>query len=148
MTIPATHICPHCQEENPAGAVKCVNCGRSLTIACPRCNTINRVEAAACVSCGARLDVLSRIIAREEMRTGDRFARMAKSAAELKATDDEALRKRSEQLWEEEKKRQAEVAEQQRQQKEDERKTLIAVAIAVAVVVIVVVTIVIVMAGR
>jgi len=143
MSASAVHICPFCQEQNPAGAVKCFNCGRSLTLACPRCSTVNPVEAVTCVSCGARLDVLSRIMAREEMRTGDRFARMAKSAAELKAADADTLRRQSEQLWEEEKKRQADLAEQGKHQKQKERDTLIVVAIAAAVIIIVVVALVV-----
>ena len=147
MSASAVHICPFCQEQNPAGAVKCFNCGRSLTLACPRCSTVNPVEAVTCVSCGARLDVLSRIMAREEMRTGDRFVRMAKSAAELKATEAETLRRQSEQLWEEEKQRQADLADQRRRQKERERDKLIIMAIAAAVIVIVVVAIAMILAG-
>ncbi len=145
MNPSSKRICPYCSGVNTPDAAKCLHCNRSLTIACPRCNTVNWVGDATCASCGARLDVLSRIAAREEIRTSDRFTRTAQTAGEMKATDEAASRKHMEHLWAEDTKRRAEDAELLAQQKAQERKTAMAALIAVFIVIVVVAMIVVVL---
>ena len=44
--------CPRCQQENPADAVFCQECGSRLEQACPGCDTANRLDAKFCKKCG------------------------------------------------------------------------------------------------
>lgn len=93
-------------------------------------------------------DVLRQIGAREEIRTGDRFTRMAENVSELKAQQEAASRERMEQYWEAEHRRRAEIAERQARQKQQERRMLIGVLILAVVIVAVFIAILIVTAGQ
>ena len=48
-------LCAECQQENPAGAKFCGECGARLTPACPGCGTAYRPGQAFCWACGTRL---------------------------------------------------------------------------------------------
>ena len=47
--------CPQCQNDNPAEAVFCEECGSRLEVACPRCGEIVRLGAKFCKKCGQSL---------------------------------------------------------------------------------------------
>jgi class 3 adenylate cyclase/tetratricopeptide (TPR) repeat protein len=47
--------CPHCQHENPAGALFCNGCGARLELTCPSCNHVNPSGSRFCNGCGAKL---------------------------------------------------------------------------------------------
>ncbi len=93
-------------------------------------------------------DVLRQIGAREEIRTSDRFTRMAESVSDLKAQQEAASRQRMEQYWEAEYRRRAEIAERQARQKRQERQLLIGVLILAVVIVAVFIAILIATASR
>jgi hypothetical protein len=93
-------------------------------------------------------DVLRQIGAREEIRTGDRFTRMAESVSGLKAQQEATSRQRMEEYWEAEYRRRAEVAERLTRQKRQERQLLIGVLILAVVIVAVFIAISIATAGR
>ena len=48
-------LCAKCQQENPAGAKFCGECGARLTPACPGCETPHRPDQPFCWECGTRL---------------------------------------------------------------------------------------------
>jgi len=79
--------------------------------------------------------VLQQVAERERLRTGDRFTRAAQDTSEAKALDTEASRQRMERLWEEERQRLAQVAEQQARRRRQERQLLLG-ALLVALVII------------
>ncbi|HLF26740.1 MAG TPA: hypothetical protein VJG32_10410 [Anaerolineae bacterium] len=80
-------------------------------------------------------DVLKEIGAREAIRTGDRFTRMAQNVPELKAQAEAASHERMEQYWQAEFERRAALAERQAKQMRRERQVLIgAVLLAVLII--------------
>ena len=48
--------CSRCQNENPADATFCEECGSRLEVVCPSCGEANRLSAKFCKNCGKRLD--------------------------------------------------------------------------------------------
>ena len=48
--------CPRCQNQNPADATFCEECGSRLETACPSCGELNRPSAKFCKKCGQQLD--------------------------------------------------------------------------------------------
>src|SRR5688572_24795103 len=46
--------CPHCANDNPAGAKFCSGCGAALDLVCPGCNYSNRTGSRFCNACGHR----------------------------------------------------------------------------------------------
>ena len=48
-------LCAKCQQENPAGAKFCGECGARLTPTCPGCETAYRPDQNFCWECGTRL---------------------------------------------------------------------------------------------
>jgi class 3 adenylate cyclase/tetratricopeptide (TPR) repeat protein len=47
--------CPSCQQENPAAANFCLNCGTKLAKVCPQCQQVLPPEARFCFACGQPL---------------------------------------------------------------------------------------------
>ncbi len=47
--------CPSCQQENPAVANFCLNCGNKLAKVCPHCQQVLPSEARFCFACGQAL---------------------------------------------------------------------------------------------
>lgn len=92
-------------------------------------------------------DVLRQIAEREEVRTSDRFTRMAQGVGDLKTQEEAASRQRMERYWEEEFKRRETVAQRQARQKQQERRILIGATAIAAIIVIVFLVIVIVSAN-
>lgn len=58
-------ICPTCGTSNPAGAIRCMNCGLALGKLCPVCNTPNLPGAEVCIHCATPLDTLAAISTRK-----------------------------------------------------------------------------------
>ena len=52
-------VCAQCQQESPAGAKFCGECGAPLTPACPGCGTAHRPGQSFCWACGTRLPALA-----------------------------------------------------------------------------------------
>jgi len=92
-------------------------------------------------------DVLRQIAAREEIRTSDRFTRMAQGKAEMKAQEEATSRQRMDQYWDEEFKRREALAERQVKQKRLERRLLIGV-VTIAIVIIIAFIAIMVIASR
>jgi hypothetical protein len=129
-------LCPTCATENDALNKTCTQCGQSLIVVCPRCNIINPFTAEQCFACGQHFDTLGQIMARHELRQGDRFTRQAVGAIEIQQAEKAGEQARSDQLWEKDHQRQAALIAQKQEQQRQE-KQLITGAISVAVVVIV-----------
>jgi hypothetical protein len=136
-------LCPTCDTENAALNKTCVNCGQSLMIVCPRCNTINAIATAQCFACGQHFDTLGQVMARHEIRQGDRFTRQAVGALEIQQNEQAPHQARTDQMWEKERQRQAALIAQKREQQKQEKQLII----GAAVIVIVVLTIVIIIAA-
>jgi hypothetical protein len=51
-------LCAECQQESPAGAKFCGECGARLAPACPGCGTAHRPGQGFCWACGTRLPAL------------------------------------------------------------------------------------------
>jgi class 3 adenylate cyclase/tetratricopeptide (TPR) repeat protein len=51
----STMKCPRCNNQNPADAVFCEECGSHLEAVCPSCGEANRLGAKFCKKCGQRL---------------------------------------------------------------------------------------------
>jgi hypothetical protein len=127
-------LCPICETENDALNRTCVNCGESLIVVCPRCNTVNAVNADRCFACGQQFDALGQIIARHEVRFGDRFTRQATTANEITSAQKAGDQARSQDLWAQERRRQEYLQAQKLRQKQQERYLIIGVAVVVVVV--------------
>jgi hypothetical protein len=138
-------LCPTCETENDALNQTCVNCGQSLIIVCPRCNTVNALTAEQCFACGQHFDTLEHIMARHELRQGDRFTRQAVGAIEIQQTEQAHTQARSDQLWEKERQRQAALMGQKRKQQKQEKQLIVG---AVIVTIVVIVTLIIIAAAR
>ena len=108
---------------------------------CPECQTANPVDARECSQCGYRFDVVGQILAREQLRSEDRFTRRARDVPELKAQQADASRQRMVQFWAEDQQRRAALAAQQRKQKVQERRLMIGAVILLVVVLTVVLVI-------
>ena len=52
-------LCAECQQESPAGAKFCGECGARLAPACPGCGTAHRPGQGFCWACGTRLPPLA-----------------------------------------------------------------------------------------
>jgi len=132
-------LCPTCETENDALNKTCVNCGQSLIIVCPRCNTVNALTAEQCFACDQHFDTLGHIMARHELRQGDRFTRQAAGAIEIQQTEQAQHKARSDQMWEQERQRQAALMAQKREQQKQEKQLIIGVAIVVLVMIVIVI---------
>ena len=131
-----TLCCPVCGTENAALNKTCVDCGQSLIVVCPRCNTVNAITAEKCFACGQHFDTLGQIMARHEIRASDRFTRQAATANAAKSAEKDPDQARSQQLWAQERERQAYLQAQKIRQKQQERYLIIFVA-ALAVIIVV-----------
>jgi len=140
-------VCPQCKHVNALDAENCVQCGRALKVVCPRCSTVNWSGSHRCRSCGTPLGIVGQIVQREEMRSEDRFTRMARGVAEQKAADAAASHARSSQWWEQERERQAIVAERLQKQRTRERQMLIMFGIGALVILAIFVVIALINAG-
>lgn len=129
-------LCPTCAAENDALNKTCVQCGQSLIMVCPRCNTVNAITAEKCFACGQHFDTLGQIMVRHEIRTGDRFTRQAATATAAKGAEKDPDQARTDQLWAQERERQAYLQAQKLRQKQQERYLLIAVGIMAVVIVL------------
>jgi transcription elongation factor Elf1 len=130
-------VCPACETENDVLSKTCLHCGQSLIVVCPRCYTVNTITAAQCSACGQQFDMLGHILAREEIRTSDRFTRHAATVGDVKQDEKVQANARGEQLWKVEQERQAYLYAQKRRQKQQERFLVIGTAVVVVVVVVV-----------
>ena len=128
-------LCPACQTENDPLSKTCIHCGQSLIRVCPRCNTVNAITAEQCFACQQHFDTLGQVMAREEVRTGDRFTRQADLAGGVKQDEKQQAQARSQQLWEVERQRQDQLTNQLVRRKEQERKMMIIAAIAAVIVI-------------
>ena len=109
-------VCPFCETANPATARTCAQCGQSLIRVCPRCTTVTPITAENCYACGQPFDTLGQIMARHAIRFTDRFTRQAETAIVVKEQETTQAHQRTNQLWEQERQRQATLAAQQRRQ--------------------------------
>ena len=134
-------LCPACETENDALNKTCANCGQSLIVVCPRCNTINVLTAEQCFACGQRFDALGHIMARHEIRQGDRFLRQAVGAIEIQQAEQAQHQARTDQMWEVERQRQAALLAQKREQQKQEKQLMIGAIIAAVVVVVILIII-------
>jgi len=82
-------------------------------------------------------DLVDRIVEREQIRTGDRFTRMAEGISDLKAQEETASHQRMERFWEEEHRRREAIAERQARLWKQQRQMVIGVA-AIGIVILVV----------
>ena len=133
-------ICPVCHTENEALRRTCVKCGESLIVVCPRCNTVNAITAEQCFACSLKFDTLGQIMARHEVRFEDRFTRQAGTANEAKSEQKTMDQARSQQLWDQERQRQAKLADQLRRRKAQERQLIFITVIVVLIVVTIILT--------
>ncbi len=85
--------------------------------------------------------VLDTVAARERIRTSDRFTRRAEGIADVKAEDAAASQQRMGRLWEQERQRQAALAERQARKEQRERQLLINVLIVAGVIFVILVVI-------
>jgi len=95
----------------------------------------------------AEFDVLRQIMEREDMRTSDRFTRMAQGVSDLKMQEEAASHQRMDRYWEAEFKRRETIAEQQARQKRQERRMLIGVVLIATIIVVVFIVLIVVSAN-
>jgi predicted amidophosphoribosyltransferase len=136
-----TLLCPTCETDNDALNQTCAHCGQSLIVVCPRCNTVNAINAEQCFACGQHFDALGQIMARHELRQGDRFTRQAADAIEIQQAEKAQGQARTDQMWEVERQRQAALIAQKREQQKQEKQLIVGAVIAAIVVVVIVIII-------
>ncbi len=134
-------LCPTCETENDALNQTCIHCGQSLIVVCPRCNTVNALTAEQCFACGQHFDTLGQIMARHELRQGDRFTRQAVGAIEIQQAEQAHTQTRSDQLWAQDRQRQTALMAQKREQQKQEKQLIVGAAVAVIVVIALVIII-------
>jgi hypothetical protein len=102
--------CPHCETINSPTAVFCAQCGNKLKRNCLACLHENWIGAEYCSSCGRAMDLLEIMADRHahDFRAG--LEKYRELAPLIKAEEDAASQKRLNQMWEVERKRQAELA--------------------------------------
>lgn len=94
-----------------------------------------------------RKDLVDRIVEREQIRTGDRFTRMAEGISDIKAQEETASQQRMERFWEEEHRRREAIAERQARLWQQQRQMVIGVAAIGIVILVVFIVILIATAG-
>ncbi|HLF02635.1 MAG TPA: zinc ribbon domain-containing protein [Anaerolineales bacterium] len=122
--------CPHCETINSPEAGFCTQCGSKLKRNCPACLHENWIGAEYCLNCGRAIDLLEIMADRHasDFRAG--LAKHRELAPLIKAEEDAASEKRLSDLWEVERKRQAELA---RQQAERDRQHNMVIYVALAI---------------
>lgn len=84
-------VCGLCGEENPAGTINCVKCGKPLIITCPSCGAENNNSAKTCAKCGFDLTTMEKAVG---------LLREAKQKyAEKKLEEAEKLLKEAKAYW-------------------------------------------------
>jgi hypothetical protein len=95
-----------------------------------------------------RKDLVDHIVEREQIRTGDRFTRMAEGISDLKAQEEAASQERMERFWEEEHRRREAIAERQARLWRQQQQIVIGVAAIGIIILVVFIVILIVTASR
>ena len=116
------------------------------SLICPDCSTANAADAKRCAACGHPFDALGHIMAREQLRFGDRFSQRAQAVPEMKAKEADGSRRRLAQFWEEDQHRREALYAQKKRQQQQERRLLMG-AIAAVIVVLIVVLVVLIAKG-
>ena len=92
-------------------------------------------------------DLVDHIVEREQIRTGDRFTRMAEGISDLKAQEEAASQQRMERFWEEEHRRREAIAARHARLWKQQQQMVIGVAAIGIVILVVFIVILIVTAG-
>ena len=127
------HLCPHCQTYHEKEVSFCGTCGKALNRVCRKCRTPNWAGDEYCHQCGTAMDLLDLITARHQKESAEQMEMRREQIARLKILEEEASRRRMEELMEIEATRREELLRRRNKQKERERMMVIITGIIVAV---------------
>jgi hypothetical protein len=96
------HICLYCNTPTEPSADFCRKCGVALTRRCSHCDTVNRPADESCTHCGAALDIIERIVRRDNLGVAGRFYRQMDDAEQIQALETAASQARMERMLAEE----------------------------------------------
>ncbi|MBM4422038.1 MAG: hypothetical protein FJ030_01435 [Chloroflexi bacterium] len=125
--------CPHCESINPPDADFCHKCGDKLKRTCPACGGENWMGADYCAACGHNLDAIASMANRHTQGFKGTLQQQRELANLLKAEEESSSQKRMADLWDIEKRRQANL-EHQRARLRAEQNVLLFIAIAIGAV--------------
>jgi serine/threonine-protein kinase len=133
------HTCPNCYHFHEKETAVCQQCGESINRVCRQCYTPNWGGDEACVNCGQSLDIFAMMSTYSSKATTDRLQRQMSEAVSLKKADEEASRKRMEDMQERERERVAEIQRRRQKRQREERMMLfftLSILLAVALIAI------------
>lgn len=112
--------CPRCEALNEPADDYCGRCGEKLKRNCPACAAENWSGADYCAHCGRSLDALEYMAGRTSQSFRATLEHQRRIAGSLKAEEEASSQKRMAQLWDIEKRRQTNLAQQQAKQKAEQ----------------------------
>jgi serine/threonine-protein kinase len=128
------HVCPTCYHNHEKKTAVCEQCGESINRVCRQCYTGNWGGDENCHNCGASLDIFEMMSLHSSKATTDRLERQMQEAATFKKTEEEASRKRMEEMQAIERERQTEIYHRlQKRKKEEQTMLFLTVGILLAV---------------
>lgn len=115
------HTCPNCYHYHEEKTAVCQQCGESINRVCRQCHTANWGGDEACANCGTSLDIFELMYSHSSKATAERLQRQMKEAAAFKKAEEEASRKRMEEMQAIERERQAEIYRRRQKRQREER---------------------------
>lgn len=130
------HTCPVCYHYHDEETAVCQQCGEGINRVCRECYTANWGGDELCAKCGTSLDIFSMMYNHSSQATADRLQKQMREAANFKKIEEEASRKRMEEMQEIERERRAEIYRRRQKRQREERMMLFTVVGILLVVVL------------
>jgi serine/threonine-protein kinase len=116
--------CPNCYHYHEKETAVCQQCGESINRVCRQCYTSNWAGDEVCANCGASLDIFELMYSHSTQATAERLQRQMNEAAGFKKAEEEASRKRMEEMQAIERERLAEIYRRRQKRQQEERTML------------------------
>jgi serine/threonine-protein kinase len=120
------HTCPTCYHYHERETAVCRQCGESINRVCRECYTANWGGDELCAKCGASLDIFAMMTTHSSQATADRLQKQMQEAATFKKIEEEASRKRMEEMQAIERERRTEIYHRRQKRQREERMMLFA----------------------
>lgn len=135
------HLCPYCSSYHKEEALFCRECGAALVRSCGRCATANWAGDEYCAKCGEALDIMDLLTRFQHNSRMELLEKRQEEIRRIRQIEDEATRRRVEELNAIEEARLAELQLHAEQKRAQERKLMLfTAAIIITFVVLVLLT--------
>lgn len=133
------HTCPNCYHYHERETAICQQCGEGINRVCRQCYTSNWAGDETCKKCGQSLDIFEMMYTHSSKATAERLQRQMNEAATYKKIEEEASRRRMEEMQAIGRERQAEIyGRRQKRQREERLMLLVVLAVMLAAAIIVI----------